>query len=191
MVAWRRSKTALATHRRRRGLRADPEPIRSKRPRVKLTSYSNYTLRVLMVAAARHPELTTVRDIANSFGISKTHLVKCVHQLGAWGYLETVRGNRGGFRLARPVESIGLGEVIRLTEEGFTIVECFDPATNTCPLIDHCRLRPALRRATDAFLDALDKFTLADISDNGDDILAILNLTRSPAARCDEIRIAR
>ena len=158
---------------------------------MKLTSYSNYTLRVLMVAAARRPELTTVRDVADGFGISKTHLVKCVHQLGAWGYLETVRGNRGGFRLARPAESIGLGEVIRLTEEGFTIVECFDPATNTCPLIDRCRLRPALRRATDAFLEALDKFTLADISDNGDDILAILNLTRSPAARCDEIRIAR
>ena len=114
-----------------------------------------------------------------------------MHQLGTWGYLETVRGNRGGFRLARPAELIGLGEVIRLTEEGFTIVECFDPATNTCPLIDRCRLRPALRRATDAFLDALDKFTLADISDNGDDILAILNLARSPAARCDEIRIAR
>lgn len=136
-------------------------------------------------------ELTTVGDVADSFGISKTHLVKCVHQLGAWGYLETVRGNRGGFRLARPAELIGLGEVIRLTEEGFTIVECFDPATNTCPLIDRCRLRPALRRATDAFLEALDKFTLADISDNGDDILAILNLARTPAARCDEIKITR
>ena len=144
-----------------------------------------------MIAAARRPELTTVGDVAEGFGISKTHLVKCVHQLGAWGYLETVRGNRGGFRLARPAESIGLGEVIRLTEAGFTIVECFDPATNTCPLIDRCRLRPALRRATDAFLDALNRFTLADISDNGDDILAILNLTRSPVARCDEIRIAR
>ena len=66
---------------------------------MKLTSYSNYTLRVLMIAAARGPELTTVRDVADGFGISKTHLVKCVHQLGARGYLETVRGNRGGFRL--------------------------------------------------------------------------------------------
>ncbi len=155
---------------------------------MKLTSYSNYTLRVLMIAAARGPELTTVRDVADGFGISKTHLVKCVHQLGARGYLETVRGNRGGFRLARPAKSIGLGEVIRLTEEGFTIVECFDAATNTCPLIDRCRLRPALRRATDAFLESLDEFTRADISDNGDEILDILSLAPSPAAECVKIR---
>ncbi|MGO4872197.1 MAG: RrF2 family transcriptional regulator [Roseiarcus sp.] len=157
---------------------------------MKLTSYSNYTLRVLMVAAARHPELTTVREVADGFGISKTHLVKCVHQLGAWGYLETVRGARGGFRLARPANLIGLGEVVRLTEEGFAIVECFDPATNTCPLIERCRLRVALRRATDAFLATLDSVTLADIAGNAEDILNIVRLARPRLAACPEVRVA-
>ena len=157
---------------------------------MKLTSYSNYTLRVLMVAAARFPRLTTIGEVADGFGISKTHLVKCVHQLGAWGYLETIRGNKGGFRLARPAELISLGEIIRLTEDGFFLVECFNPAANACPLIDRCRLRPALLRATDAFLETLDEFTLAEISDNGDDILKVLNLAHPRAAECAEIRLA-
>ena len=151
---------------------------------MRLTSYSNYTLRILMVAAARSPELTTIQDVADGFGISKAHLVKCVHQLGVWGFLETVRGNGGGFRLIRPADAISLGEVIRRTEDGFSLVECFDPATNTCPLVERCRLRPALERATGAFLAALDDMTLAEISDNGEDLLEVLDLPLPAVEAC-------
>jgi Rrf2 family nitric oxide-sensitive transcriptional repressor len=140
---------------------------------MKLTSYSNYSMRVLMVAAARESELIKVGEVAEAFGISIPHLVKCVHQLGVWGYLETVRGHKGGFRLARPARSIRVGEVIRRTE-GFDIVECFDRSTNTCPLIDRCKLRKALRRATAAFIDVLDELTLADVTKNGDELLNAL-----------------
>ncbi|MGO8738491.1 RrF2 family transcriptional regulator [Rhodoblastus sp.] len=150
---------------------------------MKLTSYSNFTLRVLMVAAARQPALTTIGDVAGAFGISKSHLTRCVHQLGQWGYIETFRGNGGGFRLARDAGSILVGEVIRRTEEGFDVVECFDLEATTCPLVARCRLRPALLRATEVFLDALDGFTLADITANGDDLLDALAL-RPPAAAC-------
>lgn len=150
---------------------------------MKLTSYTNYTMRVLMVAAARRPALVTVAEVANAFGVSHPHIVKCVHQLGQWGYLETVRGAGGGFRLARDAAEIGVGEVIRHTEAGFDIVECFDPRTNTCPLIDVCKFRVALRRATDAFLAALDEMTLADLADNGEEILAALDFPRRAGCR--------
>jgi Rrf2 family transcriptional regulator, nitric oxide-sensitive transcriptional repressor len=143
---------------------------------MRLTSYSNYSVRVLMVAAARAPELTTVADVADSFGISNAHIVKCVHHLGAWGFLETVRGNRGGFRLARAPHTIVLGDVIRRTEDGFDLVECFDQKSNTCPIIKKCKLRVALKRATQAFLEVLDDMTLADITTNGDELLKILDL---------------
>lgn len=146
---------------------------------MKLTSYSNYSMRVLMVAAARSPELTTARDVADAFRISEAHIVKCVHQLGTWGFLETVRGNRGGFRLRRPAKDIRVGDVIRRTEDSFTLVECFDAATNRCRLVDTCKLRPALMRATDAFLAVLDELTLADLTGNGDEILCILDLAPS------------
>lgn len=91
---------------------------------MRLTAYSNFSLRTLMVAAMRAPRLTTVQEVADAFGISRAHLVKCVHRLGRWGYLENLRGNRGGFRLARPAEAITIGEVVRRTEEGFDLVEC-------------------------------------------------------------------
>jgi Rrf2 family nitric oxide-sensitive transcriptional repressor len=133
-------------------------------------------MRVLMVAAARSPTLSTIREVAESFGISEAHLVKCVHHLGAWGYLDTVRGNKGGFRLAKPASDINVGEVIRRTEDGFNTVECFDPSTNTCPLSGSCRLSVALKRGTQAFLAALDELSLADITVNGDELLSALDL---------------
>lgn len=157
---------------------------------MKLTSYSNYTLRVLMIAAARFPALTTIGEVADCFAIAKTHLVKCVHQLGSWGYIQTVRGNKGGFRLARPAASISIGEIVRRTEEGFALVECFQLETNTCPLINRCRLRPALQRATDAFLDTLDDISLAEITENGDDLLEILHMERPPGPSCAAFAIS-
>lgn len=142
---------------------------------MRLTSYSNYSLRVLLAATARSPRLTTIREVAEAFDLPESHLVKCVHQLGTWGYLETVRGNRGGFRLKRPAASILIGEVVRRTEDGLSVVECLDPETNTCPLTDRCRMSQVLRRATDAFLDVLDRLTLADVAGNEADFRALLD----------------
>ena len=149
---------------------------------MKLTSYSNYAMRILMVAATRSPGLSTIREVATGFGISESLLVKCVHHLGNWGYLETVRGNKGGFRLAVRAENIRVGDVIRKTEDGFAVVECLNAATNTCPLILHCNLSQALRKATEAFLAVLDDLTLADITTNGEELLQVLNLTPAASA---------
>ena len=143
---------------------------------MKLTSYSNYTMRVLMVAAARAPELTTVKEVARGFGIAETHVVKCVYNLGHWGYLETVRGHRGGFRLALAPSQIRVGEIMRKTEEGFAVVECMDAKTNTCRLAGTCDLGAALQRATDAFLSVLDGLTLDDVRGDGARLLNLLGI---------------
>jgi Rrf2 family nitric oxide-sensitive transcriptional repressor len=133
---------------------------------MRLTSYSNYALRILMIAAVRDGELATVQQVADAFDISKAHLVKCVHNLGLWGYLDTVRGRNGGFRLARAAARITVGEVIRKTEDDLNLVECFSAETNTCPLIGVCALSDAIKAARQAFLDVLDKVTIADIAAN-------------------------
>lgn len=151
---------------------------------MRLTSYSNFSLRTLMVAAMRAPRLSTVQEVAEAFGISRAHLVKCVHQLGQWGYLENLRGNRGGFRLARPAAEITLGEIVRRTEDGFDLVECFTPATSTCPLLGRCRLSIALRAARDVFLEELDGMTVADVIANRDEILDILRLDGPSTVDC-------
>jgi Rrf2 family nitric oxide-sensitive transcriptional repressor len=107
---------------------------------MKLTSYTNYALRALQLAALRAPQLVRVDDVVAVHGLARPHIVKIVHELGQAGFLETVRGRNGGFRLARPAETIVVGEVVRITEGKLDLVECFNPDTNTCPLIGICNL---------------------------------------------------
>ena len=131
---------------------------------MRLTFYSDYSLRLLMYVAVRHGELGTIQEVADAYGISKNHLMKVAFQLGRKGYLETVRGRGGGLRLARPPEKIGLGDVLRATEEDFTMVECFDPKSNTCAISGPCRLRGVLSKALQAYFAVLDEYTLADLA---------------------------
>jgi Rrf2 family nitric oxide-sensitive transcriptional repressor len=133
---------------------------------VRLTSYTNYALRTLQMAALRSPALARVDDVVRVHSMARPHVAKIVHELGRAGYLQTVRGRGGGFRLGRPAAEIGIGEVVRLTEGALDVVECFNPDTNTCPLIGVCKLSRALRAATDAFMAVLDDLTLADIVSN-------------------------
>lgn len=133
---------------------------------LKLTSYTNYALRTLQLAALRGPALARVDDVVQVHGMARPHVAKIVHELGRAGYLHTVRGRGGGFRLGRPAEQIIIGDVVRLTEGSLDVVECFDPDTNTCPLIGICKLSRAIHTATRAFMAVLDDLTLADIASN-------------------------
>jgi Rrf2 family nitric oxide-sensitive transcriptional repressor len=131
---------------------------------MRLTAYSDYALRLLMYVALKQDGLATIQDVADAYGISKNHLMKVAFDLGRQGLLETVRGRGGGLRLACPPEEIGLGEVLRLTEEDFKTVECFDPARNACVITGSCRLRGILGEAMAAWLAVLDRYTLADLT---------------------------
>lgn len=139
---------------------------------MRLTSYTNYALRSLQLAALRAPGLVRVDDVVKVHGLARPHIVKVVHELGKAGFLETQRGRGGGFRLARAPETITVGAVVRLTEGPFDLVECLNPETNTCPLIGICKLSITFAQATAAFLDVLDKVTIADIAANRDQLLA-------------------
>ena len=134
---------------------------------MRLTTYTNYALRTLMFAALHDDRLTRAQEIADAFGISKAHLNKCIYQLGQWGYLQNVRGRSGGFRLAKPASEITIGEIVRRTEDTLELVECFNPETNTCPLMRMCRLSKTFQRAMKHFMDELDSITIADIAANG------------------------
>ena len=132
---------------------------------MRLTHWSDYSLRVLMFCAAcaerAHPP--TIGEIAEAHGISRSHLTKIVMTLSAMGLLETTRGRGGGLRLLKPAQEIVLGAVIRQTETDFNLVECFDAEHNTCLLDGHCRLKGAFKQAMDAYLKVLDGVTLADL----------------------------
>lgn len=99
---------------------------------MRLTVYTDYALRLLMYLAVKDDGLATIAEVANSYGISKTHLMKVAHQLGQAGYVGTIRGRGGGLRLAMPVERINLGQVVRHTEPDMAVVACLNPVDALC-----------------------------------------------------------
>ena len=151
---------------------------------MRLTQYSNFTLRTLQFLALRAPEIATVDEVARAHKISKAHLVKVAYELSQRGYVETLRGRNGGMRLARKADDITVGEIIRWTEAPLELVECFNPETNTCPLQGHCHLSRGIQRALRAFLSVLDDLTIADISMNRVTLLGLLEVrTEQDAAK--------
>ena len=130
---------------------------------MRLTVYTDYALRLLMYLALKDDRLATVNDVADSYGISRNHLMKVAHQLGVAGYVETVRGRGGGLRLARSPASIGLGDVIRRTEPDTSLVPCFKPVDAPCAIRRCCVLQRALEKARLAFFEVLDGYTLEDL----------------------------
>jgi Rrf2 family nitric oxide-sensitive transcriptional repressor len=132
---------------------------------MRLTNWTDYTLRVLMYCAASEGRAApvTINEIAEAHAISRSHLTKIVMDLSGQGLLATTRGRGGGLRLLKPAREIVLGDVVRLTESDFTMVECFDPGTNQCRLSSHCGLKGVLNAALQAYLRVLDGVTLADL----------------------------
>jgi len=129
---------------------------------MKLSLFSDYSLRVLVYASLREGRFQ-LKDVASAYGISRNHLAQVVHRLGQLGYLETRRGRGGGCRLARPAGEVRLGRLFQQTEDQPAVMECFDPKTNTCRLAGNCRIQGALARAMAAFYSSLDEYTLADV----------------------------
>ncbi len=129
---------------------------------MRLTDFSDYSLRLLMYAATQADRLITIEETAEIYGISRAHLMKVANQLTRAGFLKSVRGRSGGLSLARRPESIRLGDVLRATEPDFALVECFR-AGNKCVITPRCRLRGVLREALAAFSGTLDRYTLADL----------------------------
>lgn len=129
---------------------------------MRLTTLSDYALRVLMYAATVRDRLITIEETAKVYDVSRAHLMKVVNILTRAGYLKGVRGRSGGFALAMSPEKINLGAVVRTTEPDFALVECFATGSQ-CILTRKCRLPNVLNEALASFVGTLDRYTLADI----------------------------
>lgn len=131
---------------------------------MRLTDYTDYTLRVLMFCALNPERSVTIAELAESHAISKNHLMKIVNDLARQGLLQTTRGRGGGLRLLKPAADINIGDVVRQSETDFRLVECFDISHNACTLTAHCQLKHVFKTALQSYLAELDKVTLADVT---------------------------
>lgn len=144
---------------------------------MRLTAYTDYSLRVLIYLGLRGERLATISELSETYRLSANHLMKIIHNLGKLGYIETVRGRGGGMKLAGAPEEINVGQVVRQMEPDFAIVECFDPEGHAdCVIMPACRLQLVLRKAMEAFLDILDNHTLADLLQNRTRLRSLLNI---------------
>lgn len=130
-----------------------------------------------MFAAIRQQAKFSVDEVADAYGLSRHHAAKAVNFLTRTGYLEAKRGRNGGVRLGREPREILIGRLVRQTESGGPLIECFAPATNSCPLIHVCLLKGALAEAWSAFIRTLDGYTLADLVHKPGGLRRALELT--------------
>lgn len=129
---------------------------------MRLTSFTDYSLRVLIYLAVNGEAQVTIREIAQRYGISRNHLMKVVQDLSQKGYLNASRGKNGGLRLKMLPAEINIGALVRDMENDLALAECLG-VNNHCILKPACRLKSVLREALDAFFQVLDAYTLEDI----------------------------
>lgn len=130
---------------------------------MRLTRQTNYAMRILMYCAANDGRLSRIPEIAAAYSVSELFLFKILQPLVEGGLVETVRGRNGGVRLGRPAAQISLFDVVRVTEESFSMAECFENDATECPLVDSCALNAALREALNAFFEVLMRHSIADL----------------------------
>ena len=135
---------------------------------LQLTLHADYSLRVLLYLAEKNDRPVSTQEMSEAYRISKHHLVRVVQTLHANGFVKVMAGRSGGVTLARDPSEINVGQVVRSTEPGFRIVECFDFEENTCPIVAACRLKNVLHEALKNFFATLDAYTLADLVRNTD-----------------------
>jgi Rrf2 family nitric oxide-sensitive transcriptional repressor len=148
---------------------------------MRLTTFSDYTLRVLMYLALNRDELVTIPEIAAAYDISESHLTKVVHQLVRAGVVESVRGKGGGIRLALAPEEIRIGRIVKASEGHAPIVECLGEERSACCIAPVCKLTGILVDAFDALYSSLDQYTLADLVPNRRPLGHLLKRAARPA----------
>mgnify|MGYP001170085668 CR=1 FL=1 len=147
---------------------------------MRLTRQTNYAIRILMYCAANRGALSRVPEIARSYGVSELFMFKILPPLVEAGLIETVRGRKGGLRLAKSADAITLYDVVSVTEESFTMADCFDPDGPDCPLIDGCALNRTLSKALNAFFDVLRAHTIADLTPSRPALRMLLAIDAEP-----------
>lgn len=143
---------------------------------MKLTRFTDYSLRVLIYLGLKNDGRVTIKEISEAYNISRNHLMKVVSLLTRMGYVDARRGPGGGIALARPAQDIVIADVVRDMEDDLNLVECFC-AEGSCIIKPVCELKSALSQALAAYLQTLERYTLQDLLRPRGKLVQVLGLT--------------
>ncbi|MEZ9140267.1 MULTISPECIES: Rrf2 family transcriptional regulator [unclassified Shewanella] len=140
---------------------------------MQLTRYTDYGIRILMYVAAQPQRETLFRiaEVTTVFELSSNHVAKIIHHLGKLGYIQTIRGKSGGFKLAVKPAEINLGKLVGELEPSLAPVNCTEPY---CRFTPACSLKGILAKAVAAYMEVLNQCSLADIVKNSDELMETL-----------------
>jgi Rrf2 family nitric oxide-sensitive transcriptional repressor len=130
---------------------------------MRLTRFSDIGLRALIYLerAGERPHPVTVAEISAQFDIPQNHLVKVVGHLARAGWVHATRGRNGGLRLAADPARLTVGQVLRELEGDDELIDC---EGTKCSLALDCQLRGLLKTGMRAFYEAMDRYTLAELT---------------------------
>lgn len=144
---------------------------------MQLTQFTDYSLRALIYIALKKDNCT-IKDITETYTISKNHMIKIIHNLAKLELIKTTRGKNGGIAMGVGALDTNLGALILKLESNFDLVPCFNKENANCCIAPVCKLKNILYEAQRAFMNVLNQFTLADIVDNKMELNALLNIPR-------------
>ena len=141
---------------------------------MRITSFTDYSLRTLMyLANLPADQLSSIKEVSAFYNISQNHMSKVIAQLAKCGYIHTIKGKGGGISLAISPDKIRIGRVIQQLENKLDGVDCL---SSNCPLRPGCKLKIALIKAVESYIATLNEYTLADFTENNEDISYLLQL---------------
>lgn len=129
---------------------------------LRVTRLTDYATVVLTVLAARPGDVLSASELADRAGLEAPTVAKVLKPLAQAGLVEGFRGANGGYRLARPADTIGLIEVVEAMEGPLGMTECSVHAGN-CTIEDQCGVRANWRHINDVVVAALREVTLAQM----------------------------
>lgn len=131
---------------------------------MKISTRGRYALRLMLDLALNDPDqYVTIKSISERQDISNKYLEQIITALSRAGYVKSIRGAQGGYKLARPAEEYTVGMVLRLIEGSLAPVACMDDTPNKCPRSNDCVTLDVWKKLNDAINDVVDNITLADL----------------------------
>lgn len=135
---------------------------------MQISTKGRYALRLMLDLAENQVSEQNIplKKIAERQDISVKYLEQIITILSRAGYVKSIRGSQGGYRLAHPASTYTVGMILRLTEGSLAPVSCLEDNINQCSRSDICPTLFVWKKLYDAINETVDGITLQDILDN-------------------------